>query len=115
MIYVPDTSYACYVVQNDTTLRAYKTKPYNPSYGNTINIAYRDYYYTSNYLYQDGTQQFGNYSQIPVCLDNNVLTDNYYYRNDFDRILIIFFIIVFFVFFILKKFIRVFFHGFREC
>lgn len=92
MIYVPNLSYECYVIQNAETIRAYKTEPYNPSYNNTINIEYRDFYINSNYIYQDGIQQFGSYSTIPLCLDKNNLTDNVYYRNDLDRILIIFII-----------------------
>lgn len=112
MIYVPDTSYACYVVQNSDTIRAYKTKPYNPSYNQSVTIEYRDYYLKSNYIYQDGTQQFGNYSTIPVCLDSSVLTDSYYYRNDFDSILVIFLIMSIFCFYIpLKIFSRLFKRG----
>lgn len=115
MIYVPDLSYECYVVQNADTIRAYRTKPYNPSYNNTITISYRDYYLNSNYIYQDGTQQFGSYSTIPICLNQNNLTNDFYYRNDFDSIMIILFIFLFIVFFIIRKFIRVFFQGFRWC
>lgn len=111
MIYVPELeNYKCYVVMNDSTIRAYKEIPNRNS---TIN--YRDYYYSSHYLYQDGSQQFSQYSTLPVCLDNSKLTSDFYYRTDFDSILIIFIIIVGFVYFILRKFIRVHFLGFREC
>lgn len=105
MIYVPDLqNYKCYVVLNSTTLRAYKQIPRNNS-----TIDYRDYYYTSNYLYQDGSQTFSNYSTLPVCLSNDVLTTDVYYRNDFDSILIIFFIICIFGFLIpWKIFCRLF-------
>lgn len=105
MIYVPElSSYQCYVVRDSNTIRAYKQKPtYNS------NIVYRDYFYNSNYLYQDGTQQFSNYTTLPVCLDKNVLTDNVYYRNDFDSILIIFLILSIFCFLIpIKIFLRLF-------
>lgn len=91
MIYVPDiTTYKCFVVRNDSTLRAYKQIPqYN------TDVEYRDYFYTANYLYQDGVQSFGSYSSLPVCLDSSVLTTDYQYRNDYADILIIFIIYVF--------------------
>lgn len=113
MIYVPDLSYECYVVQNADTIRAYRTKPYSPSYNNTITISYRDYYINSNYIYQDGNQQFGSYSTIPVCLDKNNLTDNVYYRNDLDSILIIFFILAIVCFVIPLKILTRFFRRFQ--
>lgn len=88
-IYVPDLdNYKCFVVRNDSTIRAYKQVPnYNS------NIEYRDYYYNSNYVYQDGIQSFSNYTTLPVCLDNSILTNDFYYRNDFPSILIMFIII----------------------
>lgn len=113
MIYVPDLSYECYVIKDANTIRAYKTKPYNPNRNDTINFDYRDYYLNSNYIYQDGTEQFSYYSTIPTCHDKDNLTTDYYYRNDFDSILIILFIFLFIVYFIVKKIIRVFFLGFR--
>lgn len=104
MIYVPDLNYACYVVQSEEVIRAYEQIPtYN------TNVAYRDYYFNANYLYRDGNQQFSNYSTLPVCLASSNLTDSYYYRNDFDSILIIFAIISIICFYIpIKVFIRLF-------
>jgi len=90
VIYVPDLSYKCYNIIDSNTIRAYKVKPYNPSYNNTITIEYRDYYIKSNYIYKDGTQQFNSYTTLPVCLPDSELTDDFYYRNDFDSILTIF-------------------------
>ena len=88
-IYVPDlTNYKCYVVRSDSTIRAYKEIPRN-----NFDIEYRDYYFTANYMYQDGIQSFGSYSTLPVCLGNSVLTTDYYYRNDFPDILLMFLII----------------------
>ena len=103
MIYVPDLeNYKCFVVRDESTLRAYKEVPRKNS-----DVDYRDYFYNSNYLYQDGEQSFGNYSVLPVCLDNSVLTTDVYYRNDFDSILIIFLIMCIFCFLIpLKLFLR---------
>lgn len=89
MIYVPNINdYQCVYVRNDSTIRAYKQLP---NYNSTVD--YVDYYYNSNYLFTEGQQQFSNYATLPTCLDNNLLTDNYYYRNDFPSILLMFFII----------------------
>lgn len=103
MIFVPDLEYyECFVVLDETTIRAYKEVPRKNS-----DIEYRDYFYNSNYLYQDGEQSFGNYSVLPVCLDNSVLTNEVYYRNDFDSILIMFLIMSIFCFLIpIKLFLR---------
>lgn len=105
MIYVPDLeNYKCYVVRDETTLRAYEEIPKRNQ-----EINYRDYFYNSNYLYQDGVQTFSNYSTLPTCLDNSTLTTDYYYRNDFPDILIMFFIIFFFGIYIpFKVFFRLF-------
>lgn len=105
MIYVPDLeNYKCFVVRNESTIRAYKNIPVNNS-----DVSYRDYYYNSNYLYQDGVQSFGPYSTLPICLDNSNLTNNVYYRNDFDSILVIFLIMCIFCFYLpLKIFVRLF-------
>lgn len=112
MIYVPDISYECYVVQNGDTIRAYKLKPYNPSYNQSVTIEYRDYYINSNYLYNDGTQQFNNYTSLPTCLEKSLLTDEYYYRNDFDKILVILAIMTIFIIYLpLKIFSKLFKRG----
>lgn len=105
MIYVPDLeNYKCFVVRSEEVIRAYKQVPYNNS-----TIDYRDYYYNSNYLYQDGSQSFSQYTTLPVCLDNSKLTTEVYYRNDFDAILTIFIILVFIWFIVpLKIFTRLF-------
>lgn len=114
MIYVPDLTYKCYVLVNKDTIRAYSQLPYNPGYNQQINISYRDYYINSNYLYTDGTQSFGSYTTLPICLDSNNLTDSYYYRNDFDSILIIFFIMFIFCIYIpLKIFSPILFRRYR--
>lgn len=110
MIYVPDLeNYKCFVVQNNETIRAYTEVPKN-----NTNISYRDYYVNSHYMYKDGVQQFGNYNtSLPTCMKNTEITDAYYYRNDFDSIIVIFMCIVGFSYYVLRKIIRVFFHGFR--
>lgn len=88
MIYVPEKeNYQCYVVQSEEVIRAYETIP---SYN--TNVDFRDYYIRSDYIYREGTQQFGSYSTLPVCLPMDTLTSDFYYRLDFDKSLIIFFI-----------------------
>lgn len=98
MIYVPDKNYQCFVVQNENVIRAYKTVPRNNS---TIN--YRDYYIHSDYIFQDGSQSFSQYSTLPVCLSSSEITDNWFYRLDLPDILISFTIICLFIFYIPYK------------
>lgn len=99
MIYVPDLeNYKCFVVRSEEVIRAYEQVPTNNS-----TIEYRDYYYNANYLYNDGEQTFSQYTTLPTCLSQEVLTDDFYYRNDLDSILIIFFIISIFAFYIPLK------------
>lgn len=104
-VYMPDTTnYNCFVVQNEDVIRAYVTQP---TYNSTV--YYRDYYINSNYIYKDGIQQFGNYSTLPICLDNSIITNSVYYRNDFANILIIFVLLCIICFGIpLKIFLRMF-------
>ncbi len=113
MIYVPDLNYKCYVLTNKDTIRAYEVMPYNPGYNQQVNINYRDYYINSNYLYTDGIQQFSNYTTLPVCLDASKLTSDVYYRNDLDKILVIFLIMCIFMFLIPLKLFQRFFKGAR--
>lgn len=108
MIYVPDLeNYVCYVVQSEGVLRGYEETPKNNT---TVN--YRDFYINSNYIYRDGSQQFSSYTNLPTCLSASAITNEIYYRNDFDSILIIFFIMSIFCFYIpLKIFSRLFKRG----
>lgn len=103
-IYVPDLSYKCFIVYSEGVIRAYEKVP-------QINqeIKYRDYYINSSYIYRDGTQSFGSYYSTPTCLASDVVTDNVYYRNDFDKILVIFLIMSIFCFYIpIKVFSKLF-------
>lgn len=91
MIYVPDLeNYKCFVVQSEGVIRAYEQVPQN---NKTIN--YRDYYINSSYIYRDSYQSFSQYTTLPVCLDNDVLTNDYQYRIDYPDILIIFIVYTF--------------------
>lgn len=105
-IYVPeDNTYnLCYVVQSTDVIRGYDRIPaYNQSYN------YRDYYINSDYIYKDGSGQWNNYSTLPVCLSSDVITNDFYYRVDFYKILIMFVIFAFFGFYIpIKIFSKLF-------
>lgn len=98
-IYVPNLeNYQCVYIRGEGIIRAYYQKP---TYNSTVN--YRDYYINSNYIFTDGQQNFSNYGNLPVCLASTELTDNFYYRNDLDSILIIFLILAIFIVFIPYK------------
>ena len=105
MIYVPEYSSSnCAYVRNDTTIRVYSSVP---SLNSTI--SYRDYYVNSHYIYSEGTQTFSNYTTLPTCISSTNITTDFYYRNDFADILIIFIIIVIIGIYIpLKVFTRIF-------
>lgn len=108
MIYVPEKeSYECYVVQSEGVIRSYEQTPTNNSIVN-----YRDYYINSSYIFRDGTQQFSNYATLPICLSNDSITSNMYYRLDFDKILVIVLIISIFSFWIPVKVFKRFFRRF---
>lgn len=106
MIFMPDdTIYnKCYVVQSEDVIRGYDRQPTNNSYYN-----YRDYYINSNYIYRDGNGQWSQYSTLPICLDNSIITNDFYYRNDFDSICIIFMTCFFFIFYLPFKLFKKFF------
>lgn len=111
MIYLPFENvndYACYYFYNSETIRAYKTMP---TQGATVQ--YDDYYINSHYLYQNGSQTFGNYSNIPTCLSTSRLTNVYSYRNDFADIMLIVFVFVFIFGFLIHKFIKQLFKRWR--
>lgn len=104
MIYVPNTSYSCYVVQNEDTIRAYHSMPQQNS-----DIDYTDYYIHSDYMTREGTQTFSRYADLPVCIASSELTAEPYYRVDFPDILLMFFIFCFFALWIpWKIFCRLF-------
>lgn len=87
MIYVPDLeNYKCFVLQDKDTIRAYENVPLDNSLVN-----YRDYYVNSHYVYNDSVESI---IVAPKCIDISKLTNEVYYRNDFDSILVIFLILV---------------------
>lgn len=105
-IYVPESSIYnnCYVVYNEDIIRAYDRIPsHNSDYN------YRDYYINSSYIYKDGYGSWSQYSTLPICLDSDVITNDYYYRLDFPGILLMFFIInIFGIFIPIKIFSKIF-------
>lgn len=106
MIFMPDdnTYNKCYVVQGEGIIRGYDRIPQN-----NVNYNYRDYYINSNYIYRDGYGSWSQYTTLPICLDNNIITNDFYYRNDFDSICIIFMTCFFFIFFLPFKLFKKFF------
>lgn len=105
-IYVPhETIYnKCYVVQNSDVIRGYDRVPKNNESYN-----YRDYYINSSYIYKDGYSNWGSYTNLPICLDSDVITNDYYYRLDFTNILIMFLIInIFAIYLPIKLFSKLF-------
>ena len=90
-IYLPINNvndFACYSIYDKDTVRAYYTKPALDS-----SSEYVDFYINSHYLQRTGTQSWGQWnSSLPICLSSDSITTDYYYRNDFPDILLIFII-----------------------
>lgn len=90
-IYLPIdnvSDFACYSVYDKDTIRAYYTQPQIDS-----SSEYVDFFVNSHYLQKTGTQSWGQWqSNLPTCLSINSITTDYYYRNDFPDILLIFII-----------------------
>ncbi len=106
MIYVPNINYACYVIQDSNTIRAYKTQP---SLNSTV--PYIDYYINSHYMERSGSQQFGNYNVNVQCLDKSKLTDTFMYRNDIGDILLVFVLMLVILIFPIKMLFKSLFRG----
>lgn len=106
LIYVPsDNVYnKCYVVQSEGVIRGYDVVPRT-----NTNYNYRDYYIKSSYIYRDGTGSWSQYSTLPVCLNSDIITNDYWHRLDLSSILIIFLIInIFGIFIPIKIFSKIF-------
>lgn len=105
MIYVPDLeNYRCVYVRGEGVIRAYRQQP---TYNSVVD--YRDYYIDSHYTYTDGQQSFSTYSTLPTCLVSNDLTNEVYYRHDFNDILVMFICLCLIFFYIpLKILFRLF-------
>lgn len=105
LVYVPNYENGnCAYIYNTDIIRVYDRVP---SHNSVIN--YKDYYIKSSYIYNEGTTSFGNYSTLPVCISNDRITTDVYYRNDFMQILVIFFLLSWICFYIpWKIFLRIF-------
>ncbi len=95
-IYLPIeniSDYKCYSVSDQDTIRAYVQQPQLDS-----SSQYVDFYINSHYLQKSGVQSWGQWNNtLPVCLSSNNITNEVYYRNDFDSILIIFLVLFIFI------------------
>lgn len=81
-IYIPTQylNYSCKVVNND----------YIRVYTNNNNTTWTDIYFKSDYYLKNGQST---YSNNVTCDSLNTYTDNFFYRYDFDKSILIFFII----------------------
>lgn len=95
-IYLPIeqvSDYKCYSVIDKDTIRAYVQQPRLET-----SSQYVDFYINSHYLQKTGTQSWGQWnSSLPVCLSSSSITNDFYYRNDLDSILIIFLVLFIFI------------------
>lgn len=90
-VYLPIevNSNQCAVMVSDGHIRIYDNQ-YSGSGSYGQDIHYYDFYIRDNYIETEGTNRV--YNSLN-CMSNEFTTD-IYYRNDFDKILIIFFIIL---------------------
>lgn len=91
----------CYEYQDTTILRIYDSIVLNQ------NNSYTDYNTSNHYSKKTGTIFL---ESEPMCLDHNVLSDSFYYRNDLAHILFIFlvfcFVIIYLPFRLLTRFYK---------
>ena len=108
MLYVPDDLpyNACYVLQNNYTLRVYDEVPRANS-----TIDYIDVALDNHYIYRDGTQTFSTYTTIPTCIVSDRITNSWIYRTDIFEIMGVIVIIVVILYFCLSKPIKWLFRG----
>ena len=98
MIYIPNyEDYSCLEVINGNIIRGYLSEPVLDT-----NVNYKDIYINSHYLEKPNTMLI---ESMPVCLSNETLTDDVFYRNDFSHILITFILLAFICFYLPTKLI----------
>lgn len=101
MIYVDVKNiddFKCYSVVDKDTIRAYYSTPALNS-----SSEYVDFYINSHYLQKSGYQSWGNYNNLPVCIQSDKLTTDFYYRNDLPDILFILIVFLFIIVFLPYK------------
>lgn len=87
MIYVPNLNQNnCVVVLDKDTIRVFDSQPQS-----NVLVNYTDYFVNSHYLSKSGSIVYSDF--LETCESSSNLTSDFYYRNDFDSILVIFFII----------------------
>lgn len=108
-IYVPSfSSTNCAYIYNSDIIRVYDSQPRQ-----NATIQYTDYYIKSSYISNNGSTTFNQYSTLPVCIDSNRITTEFYYRNDFPQIMVTSLAIICFCYFIISKIVRTTFLGWR--
>jgi len=91
-LYVPNydsTIIPCVVVLNENTIRAYNELPLL----NTT-VSYTDYYFNSSYIAKQGFEDITPLTELIICVPNHTITNDVYYRNDIDGIMVTFVIYV---------------------
>ena len=90
-LYVPNyTNNKCVVLNTSSkTIRLYNEIPTQRDRTYT----YTDYYIDYGYVSSSGSVSFSQYQSLPNCFDSSQITTDFYYRLDFDKILVMFFII----------------------
>lgn len=106
MYYVPfdnKDDYQCYTVYDSNTIRAYKNEPLINS-----NNEYTDFYINSHYISKSGFQYIETTQELPLCINKDYITNDYWYRLDLAHILVIVSFFLMFIFFTFKVFSRMF-------
>lgn len=90
LVYVPSfTNSSCVNILRSNTIRVFDSVPTSES-----TITYTDYYINSHYLSDTGSITFSSVDPLPTCLNVSRVTNNVFYRNDIDSILVVTFIIL---------------------
>lgn len=84
----------CIIVDNlnNGYIRVYDRTPTSNS-----SINYIDYFIDKDYITRTGVQNFSNYNYSVNCQSHDNFTTDFYYRVDFDKIMIIFVLLAIFI------------------
>lgn len=111
MVYVPydnKNDYSCYTLYDSNTIRAYKHSPQV-----SANNEYIDFYINSHYISKMGFQYIETTEELPLCISNENITNDYWYRFDISHIVVVVSFFLFFIFLTLKVISRLFGRWFR--